>query len=543
MSRETTNVLPAGWDGTTHLNSKIESYNDLANRIKLNIGASLDIDDTYVANAIDVAIERYSRYAGYEEQYVVFCDDALDSSCEVKLDDLVMGCMCEDMYNQESLITTEVITSTEISSIFIGGGLGLLSAQTYLSSYESPYANTNLSTTSEAIDEFSLYFDPESPWDFDACGADKVVITPLSSYTEQETLSPCLNSLLNIKDGKGVFYPPNWETLNKCGELSSWWGLTSFDELSSFNPDDATHIIIKNVPSCTVGGLNCLSINNAGKAGEIIVTNKELDTCGDMSAQIQYVKDYSLPSGLSGEFDITSNTGFKLELSPPANMDCTSYKTPINVDFYSTLSSNEYGLSSYTPELFDDESLNCPRKIVDVFSVLPTGGNNSGGLLFNFNHMTVQGMLGYDGMGNRFGSNGYDLVSYEMVHQLLETSDRMFGSSQNSFKFNQNTQKLRVFKSPRSNCSSSNCYILGVKLEQPISTMITKSWVQDYATALVKIMQGNAMAKYSGVVVLDGVTINSADVLAQGISEKTELELWLRNGMNESEGTTPFLIC
>lgn len=548
MSRENSeSSLPDGWIGGTYHNPKIRTYQNLANRIKLLMGTTLEISDTHIATAIDKSIEKYSRYAGQEEQYVVFCDENLDSSCEVKLGDLVQGCLCEDIYSEAESYESTVVTSTNVEQVLLGTASSLVSAYSYTSSQESEIANVGQNDNSVLVNNVELFFDPANPWDFEVCDADMVEIKSLSSYPDLEEHSPEMEAWINIKDGKGCFYPREYQNLSPCDPTSSWWGISDH-QTSSFSPESATHVIIKDVPACTVGGLNCLSINK-GKAGEILVENKALDTCGDLEASIQFVSDFSLPIELEGNYDVSVNNGFKLKLNPKEVFACTTYKVPVIADFYSTTTSFEYGATSIQPEsIFEDTSLGCPRKIVDVFSVQPSGGNyissygfgSAHNALFNFNYDISNTALGY-GLGNR----GYDLVSYEMLHQFLETSNSLFGGgNQIGYSFNPSTQKLRVMKPQKDfHCRKNSCYVLGVKLEAPIERMLGETWVQDYALALTKIMQGNALSKYSGAVVLDGITINTSDILSQGMEEKTKLEEDLIRNKTESNQGSAFLIC
>ena len=153
---------------------------------------------------------------------------------------------------------------------------------------------------------------------------------------------------------------------------------------------------------------------------------------------------------------------------------------------------------------------------------------------------------GYGGFGGyNFTSGGNDLVSYYMFQNLLETNERLFGSTNNSYRFNTKTQKLKVFKTERDRYTcdnNNNCYVIGVKMEASVESMIGESWVHKYATALVKIAQGNALGKLNGITVLNGITINSSDILAQGIAEKETLEIWLRQ-RNESDESLPVIFC
>lgn len=62
--------------GSTNLNSKIKTYADLIRRIKSSLGhpiINIEIcDDQQMVDFIDIAIEWYTKYAGYTEEYLVF---------------------------------------------------------------------------------------------------------------------------------------------------------------------------------------------------------------------------------------------------------------------------------------------------------------------------------------------------------------------------------------------------------------------------------------------------------------------------------------
>jgi hypothetical protein len=61
---------------STNLNSKIKTYQNLINRIKYQIGApfiNLEVcEDVQIVDFIDKAMEYYTKYAGYTEEFLVF---------------------------------------------------------------------------------------------------------------------------------------------------------------------------------------------------------------------------------------------------------------------------------------------------------------------------------------------------------------------------------------------------------------------------------------------------------------------------------------
>ena len=69
------NVLPRATPGSTNVNSKITSYNALAQRIRRQLGeplVNIEIADEQIYDNIAIAMEFYTKYAGYTEEFLVF---------------------------------------------------------------------------------------------------------------------------------------------------------------------------------------------------------------------------------------------------------------------------------------------------------------------------------------------------------------------------------------------------------------------------------------------------------------------------------------
>lgn len=61
--------------GSTNLNSKIKTYSDLIKRVKMHLGwpiVQLEICDEQIVEHIDTALEWYTKYAGYTEEFLAF---------------------------------------------------------------------------------------------------------------------------------------------------------------------------------------------------------------------------------------------------------------------------------------------------------------------------------------------------------------------------------------------------------------------------------------------------------------------------------------
>lgn len=178
-------VLPPNWKGSTALNSKIESYEDLANRVRNLLGGpqiEVELTDGQIAVFIDEAIEWFSQYH-LERKWLVFSDAVYEPGCGVKLDEIVNRC---DM-KSECFLSSESIeitgTETEYEYIEDGGGnyvfSGLLSASPFL--FPDP-DDLTLSAIGQTI---SIKFDKSDPWDSNKiCDADCVTIKPRGSSCE-----------------------------------------------------------------------------------------------------------------------------------------------------------------------------------------------------------------------------------------------------------------------------------------------------------------------------------------------------------------------
>lgn len=84
-------VLPANYRGGTTLNSQVSSYDDLSIRIQHQLGApliNLEISDEQVYSNITDAIEYFTKWAGYTEEYLVFKSELYKQGIGLKMDDL-----------------------------------------------------------------------------------------------------------------------------------------------------------------------------------------------------------------------------------------------------------------------------------------------------------------------------------------------------------------------------------------------------------------------------------------------------------------------
>lgn len=84
-------VLPEGYSGGTTINTQITSYDALSVRIQRQLGApliNLEISDEQIYDNITDAIEYFTKWAGYTEEYLVFDSKLYKQNVGIKVDDL-----------------------------------------------------------------------------------------------------------------------------------------------------------------------------------------------------------------------------------------------------------------------------------------------------------------------------------------------------------------------------------------------------------------------------------------------------------------------
>lgn len=177
-------VLPTGWRGSTALNSKITSYADLAERIKLQLGfpvTDLELTDQQIASFIDEALEWFTQYSGRETKYLMFCDDAYVEGCGVKLDDVIRhaSIVSECMISTSAVEVTGVdITYETISTESAYVSVGCFKFPTEITSNLNLTTSVNANTGQKVV----FKFDRLDPWDSaELCNADCVVVRPTGS--------------------------------------------------------------------------------------------------------------------------------------------------------------------------------------------------------------------------------------------------------------------------------------------------------------------------------------------------------------------------
>ena len=129
------------------------------------------------------------------------------------------------------------------------------------------------------------------------------------------------------------------------------------------------------------------------------------------------------------------------------------------------------------------------------------------------------------------GNYGFDLVSWYVLKDWMEMREKLLATKR-SYTFDDRTQMLRMYPQPRSGGSSAARFygVVSCYIERPIRDIIKEHWVYQYSLALTKIAVANIRGKYGSVTLFGGGSLNSSDLMTQGLAEKEKLETALYEG-------------
>ena len=89
MSRS--EICPVSGFQSTNLNSRIDSFDRLGDRILRSLGypfVNVEVHSDQLHENIGIAIEYFTKFAGYTKEYLIFDSDLYIKDYGIKLDDL-----------------------------------------------------------------------------------------------------------------------------------------------------------------------------------------------------------------------------------------------------------------------------------------------------------------------------------------------------------------------------------------------------------------------------------------------------------------------
>jgi hypothetical protein len=199
-----------------------------------------------------------------------------------------------------------------------------------------------------------------------------------------------------------------------------------------------------------------------------------------------------------------------------------------NRNSVSTDATTTQQLTSQKPIIgnFDDLTRQ-KRKVIDVYSH-NEASSDSLNTLFTIEQTLAQQTYFSYAMGNY----GFDLVSWYILKQWLETREKML-STKRYFTFNERTQHLNLIPEPKTGERFYGC--VSCYVEKPIRDIIKEPWVFQYALALTKITLGRVRGKFGNAQLFGGTNLDTS-ILQEGLQEKKELEEMMTTGSSTGFG-------
>tara|TARA_R100000700_G_C3163459_1_gene139034 strand:- start:473 stop:1669 length:1197 start_codon:yes stop_codon:yes gene_type:complete len=178
------NITPLSAFLSTNLNSKIETYDRLGDRIKRSLGyplVSLEIHTDQLRENIQIAVEYFTKYAGFTKEYLIFDSEMYETNKGIRLDLLYTLANTDLDTNAQKTAGTNplgpgpefygstpesifVCTSSILSSVFVSS---------------SALSATFASTSADGIAQFELF--------------DQSIYSQITAYDELERPELSLN--------------------------------------------------------------------------------------------------------------------------------------------------------------------------------------------------------------------------------------------------------------------------------------------------------------------------------------------------------------
>lgn len=524
-------ILPAGWTGSTFYNYALKTYDDVAMRIKANLGApkiniSREIDDFQVASFIDQAIEVFTKFAGTTEEFLVFCTDDYEPGCGIRMDKYV-NYMCHQMTCRR-IVEVPVVTAvdTEVTN--------LQTVTSLISSFNvvpEPTA-VNVDCPTQPVIEGRPYawvtYNPDNVWQFDPCEANAVVLERCPDEPQEEVICGDVKGLLNVENGLVTIYSENYNELEveaAKGPLctppcSAYWGCCI---------EEATHVRISGIPKCTVLGVNPL-LSNDGKLVTFTHCNSGLNTGGPVPACFDFIKSYEPPCELLGTWPIDAWEGFKVGIEYPECVTEMSTWGVVCATFQKVTTTEHCGVSCYETKAYTDEAFDQMRKVTAVTGLQSSGtfGGLGDDTLYGLDYAIAQNLWNGSAVTARHNMDrSFDFVTYELLGQYIEMARRSLARDA-QFYFDPATQYLKLHPEPVSPRSCPTCYAARLFIERPLAQLVQEDWVLNYAMALTMIALGHIRGKFGQVTLFGGGSLNASDMMSQGVALRDKLEKELK---------------
>lgn len=138
-------------------------------------------------------------------------------------------------------------------------------------------------------------------------------------------------------------------------------------------------------------------------------------------------------------------------------------------------------------------------------------------------HPEGRGTYGQMVLQQLYSMGSFDLISYHLVSQYIETMEQLFASKLN-FMWNEDERKLSIFKE----FYRKERVLMEVAVERTEQAMIKdrylKSWIEKYAMVMCRLMLADIRGKYGSLPGAGGgVTLNAGELAARADVELQDL--------------------
>jgi len=375
---------------------------------------------------------------------------------------------------------------------------------------------TNIAIATEMFSKFAGYTEEHLVFDSDKYTRGKGL-----NISELLTLTPELTATYTTDVEVTVATTTDVPSITSKAFTSSDTGFVSLFE---FNAGDT--VIDPSEYTFTV----TLDDGNAHVAKALVValSSNDLTTASASSVDIsltQYGDVYTTTtsifeiSAIPGDSDEQVGSSYTNSVSVGAFLDAnTTQGGTVNASRNDTLAdtSTVTQLTATNPIIGRFDSLTRQsRKVIDIYSH-DESSSSSLNTLFTIEQTLAQQTYFSYAMGNY----GFDLISWYILKQWLETREKML-SSKRYFTFDERTQHMRLIPEPKAGerfYGVVSCYV-----EKPVYDLIKEPWVYQYALALTKITLGRVRGKFGSAQLFGGTTLDTS-ILQEGLDEKKALE-------------------
>jgi hypothetical protein len=175
-----------------------------------------------------------------------------------------------------------------------------------------------------------------------------------------------------------------------------------------------------------------------------------------------------------------------------------------------------------------------PDCCTGIFALEGDSGVNLGGFQgLGGRNVIFGGNLNGGGFGSGIGGGSAESwITYEAASQYVDQIKRMT-ASEYRFEYNNRTKSLTLIPDPIKQCTGSpkGYIVIGCNVIREEQQAYGESWVKRYALALSKITLGMVRAKFQGVQLLGGGTIDTS-IKEEGFTERDAL----KEELKETEG-------